>query len=103
MEQYFDNIGNEINIDDEVLVLVPKSDATYRRAFVRDFKNSFSHGPCHFHCEVLIEYDIDRVYCNKRRWEQRDSHELVFTKKITKAWRSNSDIVKYKPEYFEIK
>lgn len=102
MDKYFDNVGNEIKVDDEVLVLVPKSDATYRRGFVRDFRNSFSHGPSHFYCEVLIEYDIDRVYCNKRRWEQRDSHELVFTKKITKSWRSNSDIVKYKPEYFKI-
>lgn len=101
MEQYFDNVGNEIKVGDEVLVLVPKSDATYRRGFVKDFKNVFSHGPGHFHCEVLIEYDVDRVYCNKRRWDQRDCHELTFTKKITKAWRSNSDIVKYKPEYFK--
>ena len=101
MDKYFDNVGNEIKVGDEVLVLVPKSDATYRRGFVRDFKNAFSYGPKHFHCEVLIEYDADRVYCNKRRWDQYDCHNLVFTTKITKAWRSNSDIVKYKSEYFK--
>ena len=32
---YFDNIGNKINIGDQVLILVPKSDASYRRGIIK--------------------------------------------------------------------
>lgn len=99
--EYFDNIGNEINIGDEVLILVPKSDKTYRRGIVKDFKNPFSYGAGHFHCEVLIEYDDGRLYCNEYKWDQYQSHNIKFSKKTTKAWRSNSDIIKFKMEYLE--
>lgn len=97
--EYFDNIGNNIEVGDKVLILVPKSDRTYRRGVVKDFKNAFSHGPGHFHCEVLVEYDADRLYCNEYRWDQRQGKNIKFSKKTTKAWRSNSDIVKFKQEY----
>jgi hypothetical protein len=50
----FDNIGNKIEVGDKVLILVPKSDKTYRLGIVKDFKNPFSHSPGHFHCEVLV-------------------------------------------------
>ena len=43
MEQYFDNVGNEIKVGDEVLVLVPKSDASYRPGIIKDFKNAWKH------------------------------------------------------------
>ena len=99
--EYFDNIGNKIEAGDEVLILVPKSDKTYRRGTVKDFKNVFSYGPDHFHCEVLVEYDDGRLYCNEYIWDQRQSHNIKFSKKTTKAWRSNSDIVKFKPEYIQ--
>ena len=32
--EYFDNIGNNIEVGDKVLILVPKSDRTYRRGVV---------------------------------------------------------------------
>ena len=53
--EYFDNIGNEIKVGDKVLILVPKSDKTYRQGVVKDFKNAFSRGTEYFHCEVLVE------------------------------------------------
>jgi hypothetical protein len=96
--EYFDNIKNRINIGDEVLVLVPKSDKTYRHGIVKDFKDAWSRGEF-FHCQVLVEYDDGRLYCNECRWDQRQGHNIKFSKKLTKAWRSNSDIVKLKPEY----
>ena len=105
--EYFDNIGNKIEVGDKVLILVPKSDKTYRQGIVKDFKNAFSHGADHFHCDVLVEYDDGRLYCNEYKWNQRvgpiwdqhQDHNIKFSKKITKAWRSNSDIIKFKPEY----
>jgi hypothetical protein len=99
--EYFDNIGNKIEVGDEVLILVPKSDKTYRRGTVKDFKNAFSHGVDHFHCDVLVEYDDGRLYCNEYKWNQHQDHNIKFSKKITKAWRSNSDIVKLKQEYIQ--
>lgn len=99
--EYFDNIGNKLEVGDKVLILVPKSDKTYRYGTVKDFKNAFSHGPGHFHCEVLVEYDNDRLYCNEYRWDQHQGHNIKFSKKTTKAWRSNSDIIKFKKEYLE--
>jgi len=99
--EYFDNIGNKIEVGDKVLILVPKSDKTYRQGVVKDFKNPFSHGPGYFHCEILVEYDDGRLYCNEYRWDQRQGHNIKFSKKTTKAWRSNSDIVKLKPEYIQ--
>ena len=96
--EYFDNIGNKLEIGDEVLILVPKSDATYRHGIVKDFKNKYSDR----YCEVLVEYDEGRLYCNQKRWEQSYGGKIMFTKKITKAWRSNSDIIKFKPEYLDV-
>ena len=98
--EYFDNIGNEINVGDKVLILVPKTGKTYRPGIVKDFKNAWSRDT-YFHCEVLIEYDDDRLYCNEYRCGQRHGRNIKFSKKTTKAWRSNSDIVKFKPEYIQ--
>ena len=99
MEKYFDNIGNEIQKGDRVLILVPKSDRTYRQGIVKDFRNAWSRGEGYFHCEVLVEYDDGRLYCNEYRCDQRSASKITFSKKTTKAWRSNLDIVKFKPEY----
>ena len=95
--QYFDHIGNEINIGDKVLTLVAKSDTTYRIGVVKDFKNAWQREGC-FHCDILVEYDDGRFYSNLKRWDQKNG-KLSFSKKITKAWRSNNDIVKFKTEY----
>ena len=99
--EYFDNIGNKIEVGDDVLILVPKSYKTYRRGTVKDFKNAFSYEAGHFHCDVLVEYDDGRLYCNEYKWDQNQDYNIKFSKKTTKAWRSNSDIVKLKPEYIQ--
>ena len=39
------------------------------------------------------------MYCNKKHYEQDKGDKLIFSSKPTKAWRSNSDIVKFKSEY----
>ena len=99
--EYFDNIGNKLEVGDKVLILVPKSYKTYRCGTIKDFKNACSYGFDHFHCEVLVEYDDGRLYCNELKWDQHQSRNIKFSKKTTKVWRSNSDIVKLKPEYLE--
>jgi len=93
-----DNVGNIIKVGDEVLVKVPKTYKTYRKAIIRDFKDIRDSG----FCQVLIEYDDGRLYSNVEYFYQEKCHKLKFTSKITKAWRYNSDIVKCKPEYFDI-
>ena len=100
--EYFDNIGNKIEVGDKVLILVPKTDKTYRQGVVKDFKDAWSRDEL-FHCQVLVEYDDGRLYCNEYRWDQRQGRNIKFSKKTTKAWRSNLDIVKLKPEYVDIK
>lgn len=97
MEVYLDNIGNELKVGDRVLILVPKSDKTYRQGVVKDFKNKWNSR----YCEVLVEYDDGRLYCNKSPWDQHQGHDIKFCTKTTKAWRSNSDIIKFKPEYIQ--
>ena len=99
--EYFDNIGNNIEVGDKVLILVPKSDKTYRQGVVKDFKNAWTRND-YFHCEVLVEYDDGRLYCNEYKWDQHKGHNIKFSKKPTKAWRSNSDIIKIKQEYLNI-
>lgn len=99
--EYFDNIGNKIEVGDKVLILVPKSNKTYRQGIVKDFKNAFSYEVGHFYCDVLVEYDDGRLYCNEYIWNVRNKSNIKFSKKTTKAWRSNSDIVKLKPEYIQ--
>ena len=99
--EYFDNVGNKIEIGDKVLILVPKTDKTYRQGIIRDFKNPFLPSSGLFRCEVLVEYDDGRLYCNEYKWAQHQGHNIKFSKKTTKAWRSNSDIVKFKPEYID--
>jgi hypothetical protein len=96
--EYFDNIGNKLEIGDEVLILVPKSDASYRKGIVKDFRKPYQSGD-YFHCEVLIEYDDGRLYCNKKYFYQHKGDNLIFIKKFIKTWRSNTDIIKFKSEY----
>ena len=98
--EYFDNIGNKIEIGDDILILVPKTDKTYRKGIVKDFRNARSIGINHFYCEVLVEYDDGRLYCNEFKWNQHNN--IKFNSKSTKAWRTNSDIIKFKPEYINL-
>ena len=96
--EYFDKIGNEIKVGDEVLILVPKTDATYRRGIIKDFRDERSVNS-YFYCEVLVEYDDGRLYCDKKHYQQYRGGEVHFKTKLTKAWRCSNDIIKFKPEY----
>ena len=93
-----DNVGNIIKVGDEVLVKVPKTYKTYRKAIIRDFKDIRDSG----FCQALIEYDDGRLYSNVENYCQKNCNNLKFTSKPTKVWRYSSDIVKCKPEYFDI-
>jgi len=94
MNEHFDAIGNIIEIGDEVLILVPKSYASYRRGIVKDFKNEYND-----RCEVLVEYDDGRLYCDKPRYHLEKEDKLKFKSKFIKVWRYNGDIIKFKSEY----
>ena len=96
MKEHFDGIGNPINVGDEVLILVPKTDASYRRGFVEDFRREYDSIN---HCEVLVSYNDGRLYCNKKWFKQKEGDVLEFKTKVIKSWRSNRDIIKYKEEY----
>ena len=104
--EYFDNVGNKIEIGDKVLILVPKTDKTYRQGIIKDFRyidfrNSWTRGGDDFHCDVLVEYNDGRLYCNTFRWDQHKNPNIKFDKKTTRTWRSNHDIIKFKPEYIQ--
>ena len=92
-----DNVGNIIKIGDEVLVKVPKTTKTYRKAIIKDFKDIRDSG----FCQALIEYDDGRLYSNVEYYCQEKCNNLKFTVKPTKAWRYSYHIVKCKSEYFE--
>jgi len=96
--EYFDNIGNEINIGDEVLILVPKSDASYRRGIIKDIRYHSS-----TYCEVLVEYNDGRLYCDIKHFRQHKGDKLNFKTKLIRVWRFGSDIIKFKKEYLEDK
>lgn len=93
--KHFDRLGNEINIGNKVLALVPNSDATYRVGIVKDFKNEFKE-----YCDVLVEYDDGRLYCDTKYFYQKPGSKIKFRTKTIKSWRFNTNIVKYIPEYF---
>lgn len=92
--EYKDRLGNVLKEGDEVLVLVPKSQATWRRATIIAFKknllNSF---------EIYVEYINDRLYSDEPWYTMRDKSTIKFRSKPSRIWRWNSDVVKLKPEY----
>jgi len=94
MKEHFDAIGNSIEIGDEVLIVVPKSNASYRRGFIKDFKNEYND-----RCEVLVEYDDGRLYCNKSWHRFQNGDSLEFKSKPIKVWRFSNNVIKFKSEY----
>lgn len=95
MNTHFDAIGNVIEIGDQVLILVPKSDASYRCGIVKDFRNEHSNSDV---CEVLVEYDDGRLYCDKAWYRLQKGDLLKFKSKPVKVWRCNNNIVKFNEE-----
>ena len=98
--EHFDNLGNIITEGDIVLVLVPHSDSTWRKAYVRGFKDEHNK-----YCNVQVEYINDRLYSNMAHYYMTNKDGEVpgikFTEKITKAWRHNSEVVAFKDKYFD--
>ena len=98
MNIHFDAIGNIIEVDDEVLILVPKTDASYRRGIVKDFRNEC---PTNNICEVLVEYNDGRLYCDKPWYRLHEGDSPKFKYKFMKAWRFNNNIIKLNEECTE--
>ncbi len=96
METHYDAVENPIEVGDEVLILVPKSNASYRRGIIKNFRNEYNN-----RCEVLVEYDDGRLYCNKS-WHQLQKGDLLeFKSKLIKVWRFSNNIIKFNPEYIK--
>ncbi len=94
MNEHFDAIGNIIELGDEVLILVPKSNASYRRGIVKDFRNERND-----RCEVLVEYDDGRLYCNQPWYRLNKGDKIELKSKLIKVWRDNDNIIKFKDDY----
>lgn len=96
MDTHYDAIGNPIEVGNEVLILVPKSDASYRRGIVKNFKNEHNN-----RCEVLVEYDDGRLYCDKPWYQLQKGDLLKFKSKLIRVWRFSNNIIKFNPEYIK--
>jgi len=91
-----DMLGNPLTIGDIVLVLVPKTDASFRKAIIRDFKVDYLD-----RSSVYVEYDDGRLYCNEKWFHINKYSQIKFTSKPIKVWRSNLEIIKFDSKYFE--
>ena len=98
--EHFDKLGNPLKEGQIVLVLVPHTDATFRKAIVRGFKDERQR-----YCNVQVEYINDRLYANMPHFYMTNKNGEVpgikFSSKTTKAWRSNTEIVIYDAKYFD--
>ena len=92
--EYKDRLGNVLKKGDEVLVLLPKSLSTWRRAVIVDFKKNLLRS-----FEVYVEYINDRLYSDVPYYDINPNKPTKFRTKPSRVWRWNSDIVKLKPEY----
>ncbi len=100
--EHFDKLGNKLEEGRMVLVLVPHTDTTFRKAIVRSFKDEYGDGK---YCMVQVEYINDRLYANMPHFYMTNKNGEVpgikFSSKTTKAWRSNAEIVIFDEKYFD--
>ena len=94
--QFVDMLGNPLKIGDIVLVLVPKTYASFRKAVVRDIKEEWANRQ-----KVYVEYDDGRLYSNVEHFHIKKDTALKFRSKPIKVWRDNSDVVKFDQKYFD--
>lgn len=94
--EYVDRIGNPLKIGDIVLVLVPHTCASFRKAVVKGLKaDEFNYQ------DVCVEYDDGRLYSNTDYFYIKKDTPLKFRSKPIKVWRSNGDIIKFDAKYFD--
>lgn len=91
-----DMLGNQLNIGDIVLVLVPKTDASYRKAVIRDMCWDTYRGKI-----VYVEYDDGRLYCNTKWFYIDEAKEIKFVSKPVKVWRRSDEMIKFDAKYFD--
>lgn len=96
--EHFDKLGNPLKEGQIVLVLVPHTEATFRKAIVRGFKDERQR-----YCNVQVEYINDRLYSNMPHFYMTDKNGEVpgikFSSKTTKAWRFCTDIIAFNEKY----
>lgn len=91
-----DMLGNPLKEGDAVLVLVPKTYASFRKAVVRGLKADRYNRQ-----RIYVEYDDGRLYSNVEYFHiEKDTH-LKFVSKPIKVWRDNGDIIKFDQKYFD--
>ena len=94
--EFVDSLGNLLKIGDIVLVLVPKTDASFRKAVIRDMKLDY------FGIQsVYLEYDDGRLYCNIKHFRIKKGDEIKFASKPIQVWRYNGDVIKFDSKYFD--
>ena len=91
-----DMLGNQLNIGDIVLVLVPKTDASYRKAVIRDICRDTYRGKI-----AYVEYDDGRLYCNVKWFYIDENPEIKFVSKPIKVWRRCDEMIKFDTKYFD--
>lgn len=97
--EFADSLGNPLKIGDFVLVLVPKTDASFRKAVIRDMKLDYFGRQ-----SAYVEYDDGRLYCNIKHFRMciaNKDAQIKFTSKPIKVWRDNSEIIKFNAKYFD--
>ena len=92
-----DRLGNLLKVGDIVLVLVPKTYASFRKAVIRDIKTE-GYGT---YFDVCVEYDDGRLYSDVKYFDIKEGVQFKFRSKPVKVWRCNHEIIKFDPKYFE--
>ena len=89
-----DRLGNLLKVGDIVLVLVPHTYGSFRKATVCKLRSVS-------YADVCVEYDDGRLYSDIDYFDIREGAQFKFRSKPVKAWRCSSEIVKFDPKYFE--
>ena len=89
-----DRLGNLLKVGDIVLVLVPHTYGSFRKATVRKLRSSS-------YADVCVEYDDGRLYSDIDYFDIREGAQFKFRSKPVKAWRCGCEIVKFDPKYLE--
>ena len=89
-----DRLGNLLKVGDIVLVLVPHTYGSFRKATIRKLRYVS-------YADVCVEYDDGRLYSDIDYFDIREGVQFKFRSKPVKAWRCSSEIVKFDPKYFE--
>ena len=89
-----DRLGNPLKVGDIVLVLVPHTYGSFRKATICKLRSVS-------YADVCVEYDDGRLYSDIDYFDIREGVQFKFRSKPVKAWRCSSEIVKFDPKYFE--